>query len=338
MKYKNCFLFFLGLVFFMAHVVKAQVGLDKVAQSTMNFQLVSLSPQASAMGEAFCAVGAGAEGIFFNPAGMVETTTKFELKMSITQWIADINYMAGAMVWNTGNWGSFGFSIMSVDYGTINGTSLLAPGESGLYPIGFKDTGEVSNVGAYSFGLTYGRAISSQFFIAGNMRLAGQNLGRSMVATGMKDNNATKLVFDAGVKYYTGLKSFRFGMAIRNFSSNIKREEIEEQLPLLFTMGVAMNIMDVIDPAHAADNSLLLAVDFLHPNNYSERMNIGLEYKILGCIALRGGYQTNRDLASWSAGLGLNTTIGKNNIEFDYSYSAFDIFDEVNRFAIGIAF
>jgi len=338
MKYINCLILFLGLIFGVTHVGSAQVGLDKVAQSTMNFQLVSISPKASAMGEAFCAVGTGAEGIFFNPAGVVETATKFELKMSITQWIADINYMAGAIVWNTGNWGSLGFSVMSVDYGTINGTSLLAPGESSMYPIGYKETGKVSNVGAYSFGLTYGRAISSQFFIAGNMRLAGQNLGRSMVAKGMKDNNATKLVFDAGVKYYTGLKSFRFGMAFRNFSSNVKREEIEEQLPILFTMGVAMNMMDVIAPAHAADNALLLAVDFLHPNNYSERVNLGLEYKLLGCLAMRGGYQTNRDLASWSAGLGLNTTIGVNNIEFDYSYSAFDIFDEVNRFAIGIAF
>ncbi|UCE06337.1 MAG: PorV/PorQ family protein, partial [bacterium] len=208
-----------------------------------------------------------------------------------------------------------------------------------LYPRGYIDNGNVSNVGAYSAGLSYGLAVSTQFFIGGNVRLAGQNLGQNVVTNGnLKDNNATKLVFDAGVKYYTGFKSFRFGMAIRNFSSNIKREEISEQLPLLFTMGMAIDLFDLVTPKHSEDNSLTLAIDFLHPNNYSERVNFGLEYKLYRKIAMRGGYQTNQDIASWSVGVGLNSTIGNYDIEFDYSYSNFDIFDGVNRFSMGIAF
>jgi len=34
--------------------INAQVGLKKVAQSTMNFLLVGVAPRASAMGEAYC--------------------------------------------------------------------------------------------------------------------------------------------------------------------------------------------------------------------------------------------------------------------------------------------
>ncbi len=338
MKRINTFLLVLGVLAMIAPRIHAQVGLKKIAQSTMNFLTVSVSPKASAMGEAFCAVGNGAESIFFNPAGIVESDNTFDLKMYATQWIADINYMAGALAWNAGKYGSIGLSVLTVDYGSIRWTSLISASERELYPLGYKDNGQISNVGAYSFGLTYGRAISTQFLIGGNMRLVGQNLGQSLLSNGMKDNSATKLVFDAGVKYFTGLRSIRFGMAIRNFSTNIKREEIEEQLPVLFTMGVALDLFDIVAPKRSGTQALMLAVDFLHPNNYSERMNIGLEYKLFDKVALRGGYQTNQDIASWSAGLGVNSSIGGKHFEFDYSYSNFDIFDGVNRLAVGIAF
>ena len=316
----------------------AQVGLKKVGQSTMNFQLVSISPRASAMGEAFYAVGKGAESIFFNPAGIVESGHRFDLKMYITQWIAEINYIGGALTWDMGNLGTLGLSFLTVDYGTIHATGLLAPGEQASYPQGYKDLGMADNVGAYSFGVTYGRAITNQFLIGGTMRLAGQNLGRSTLASGQTNNNAMKLVFDAGVKYYTDLKSFRFGMAIRNFSSTVKREEIEEQMPIRFTMGAAMDLLDVISPDHSGGHCLTLAIDFLHPNNYSERMNFGLEYTLFGKIALRGGYQLNQDIASWSTGIGLNTQLGNSGVSIDYSYSNFDIFSGVNRLSVGMAF
>jgi len=316
----------------------AQVGLNKVAQSTMNFLLVSISPEASALGEATSAMSKGSESIFNNPAGIVESENQFDIKLYVTQWIADINYMAGAATWNMGIYGSVGFSILTVDYGDIYGTSLLSLAEIDMYPAGYKDLGVMDNVGAYAVGLTYGKAVSEKFLIGGSIRLIGQSLGRTIKNNTTVDNDASKLAFDAGVKYYTGLKSFRFGMAIRNFASNIKREEIDEQLPLSFSMGAAFDLFDIFIPDHTPDNTLNLSVDFVHPNNYSERVNLGVEYRFWSMIALRAGYQTNRDLASWSAGIGINSAIAGNDIEFNYSYSSFDIFDDVNRFSLGFAF
>lgn len=312
-----------------------QVGLNKLAQSTMNFQLVSLSPKASAMGEAYYAVGKGAESIFYNPAGLADMDKTFNVVVDYTQWIADINYIGGAAAWNLDNYGVVGLSLMSVNYGTIYGTSLDPNTGSAL---GYIDNGTLSNVSAYSFGVSYAKAISTQFSIGGNIRIAGQNLGENQFINGATvKNNATKLVFDAGVKYYTGFKNFRFGMAIRNFSSNILREAIYEQLPLTFTVGTAIDLMDFINPMHSQEDALTLAVDFLHSNNYSERFNVGAEYKLLGMLALRAGYQTNRDIASWSAGIGVNKTIAGNEIEVNYSFSKMDIFKNVNRLSIGLS-
>ena len=316
--------------------IHGQVGLNKLAQSTMNFQLVSLSPKASAMGEAYYAVNKGAESIFYNPAGLANMgDNTFNVVVDYTQWIADIDYLGGAAAWNLKNYGTLGISLMSVNYGTIYGTSLDPNAGSAL---GYIDNGMLSNVSAYSFGISYAKAISEQFAIGGNIRIAGQNLGVNNFNNGASvKNDASKLVFDAGVIYYTDFKKFRFGMAIRNFSSNIIREAIYEQLPLTFTVGTAIDLLDFINPNHSQDDAFTLAVDFLHSNNYSERFNLGAEYKFLGMVALRAGYQTNRDLASWSAGIGLNKTIDGNEIEVNYSYSKMDIFKNVSRLSVGFS-
>ena len=83
---------------------------------------------------------------------------------------------------------------------------------------------------------------------------------------------------------------------------------------------------------------LLLAVDFQHPNNYAERLNVGLEYTLWYLLKLRGGYQFNQDVASWSTGIGLVGKVGRHDLSFDYAYSNFEIFQYVNRFSIGISF
>ncbi|MBN2011243.1 PorV/PorQ family protein [candidate division KSB1 bacterium] len=316
----------------------AQVGLDKIATSTMNFQLVDISPKMAALGDASVAFSKGAESIFFNPAAIVETPGSIDVKFFTTQWIADINYMAGAMAINLDRIGTFGLSFLWVDYGDIYGTSLIDQADIALHPDGYIDNGLVSNVGAYSLGISYAYAVSTQFFIGGNMRYVGQNLGQNTIGGQLKDNDATKLAFDAGVKYHTGFKSFRFGMAIRNFSSNMKREEISEQLPLLFTMGIAFNLFDFVQDDFFGDKTLNLALDFQHPNNYSERISVGLEYVLWDAIALRGGYLTNHDIADWSIGAGFRSSVANKNIEVDYSYSNYDIFDGVNRFSLGLSF
>ncbi|MBX2976505.1 MAG: PorV/PorQ family protein [Ignavibacteriaceae bacterium] len=310
----------------------SQVGLNKLAQSTMNFLLVGTSPKASAMGEAFTTMGIGVEGMFYNPAGMADISTTFNVGVNYTGWIADINYLSGGAAWNLGNLGVVGVNLLTVDYGTINGTSLLGPGESDLYPLGYKDNGKVSNVGAYSVGITYAKSVSEQFSFGTTVRIAGQNLGQSLLADGTKDNNASKLVFDLGVKYKTFFNGFAFGMSIRNFASNIKREEIDEQLPLLFTLGASIDMIKFILPEH--ENPLIVAVDFLHLNNYSERMNFGIEYRYMNMLSFRGGYQTNRDLASWSGGVGFIYSLFDYDVEVNYSYSRFEIFNSVNRLSL----
>jgi len=313
----------------------AQVGMKKVGQSTMNFLQVGVIPGACSMGEAYTAIGKGCESIFFNPAGLPEMDSKFAAIIATTNWFADINYITGALAWNLGNFGTIGFSIVNVDYGDAIWTGLA---ESPDDEEGYVEYGMIDNVGAYAIGLSYGRRITNKFSIGGNARYVVQQLGESWLESGKKKNSESNVSFDMGVKFYPGVKSFRFGMSMRNFGPSIKYEEITASLPLTFAVGCAMDMMDLIVPDHSQDNSLLLSAEFIHPNNYTERVNIGLEYTLIKTLSLRCGYQTNTDLGGFSGGICITPpSVGGTKLEFGYSYSVLDILDGVNRFSIKVA-
>ena len=316
----------------------AQTNLNKTAQSTMNFLLVGTSSKAAAMGEAFVTTGTGSESVFYNPAGLAIVDKTFDINLNYTEWIADINYISGAVGWSMSEFGVLGLQLLTVDYGDIIGTSLISPSESNLYPQGYKDNGVISNVGAYIIGLTYSKLITQEFSLGLTMKYVGQNLGQNTFNNGTIDNDASIFAFDAGVRYQTGFNGFAFGMYLRNFSTNLEREEIEEQLPLVFSFGASINFLEMIVEKKSDDNSLIFEIDFLHQNNYSERINMGLEYQFLKMFFIRGGYQTNRDLASWSGGLGFKTELSDYEIGFNYSYSSFEIFNSVNRLSLNFLF
>ncbi len=315
------------------------VNIKKTGQTAFNFLQIPVSPKAVGLGNAYTALSQGVQSVFSNPAGLTEMATDFEFFVSSTQWIADIKYLAGAAAWNSGNYGAVGLSFVIVDYGTIRGASLVPSANAGSNPFGYKLTGDIKNVGAYSFGLTYVKAVSTKFSIGGTVKYVGQQLGQSIDENGVaSNNNASKLAFDMGVKYFPGIESLRLGMSMRNFSTPVKYHSFESPLPLAFSVGLGMNLMDLINGDLSQDNALLISTEFIHPSDYTDRINTGIEYTFMKMVSLRAGYETNHDILSWSGGIGLGTSIGDSRIEIDYSYSHAKYFDSVNRFALNVGF
>ena len=305
-------------------------------QSSMTFLQIGVSPKAAALGDAYTAVSQGVESVFFNPAGLTEMNSQFQAFVSSTQWFADIKYLAGAIGYNSGDYGAFALSFIVVDYGTIKGTSLVPAASTGA---NYTLTGDVKNVGAYSFGLTYVKAVSTKFAIGGTVKYVGQQLGQLTDANGnTSDNNANKVAFDMGVKYFPGIESLRLGMSIRNFSTFVQYQNFESPLPLAFSVGLGMNLMDLINKDMSKEHALVLSSEFVHPNDYTDRVNTGIEYTFMNLVSLRAGYETNHDILSWSGGIGLGTSLAGTRIDVDYSYSQTKYFDGVNRFALKVGF
>ena len=315
------------------------VDLKQSGKSSMNFLQVGVSARAAGLGNAYTALSKGVESVFANPAGLTEMESEFEAFVSTTQWFADIKYLAGAVAWNTENYGAMALSFIVVDYGSIKGTALVP--KAGTSDNNYILTGDVENVGAYSFGLTYVKDISDQFSIGGTAKYVGQQLGRWTDALGtVNDNKNSRLAFDMGVKYFPGLESLRLGMSIRNFSTFVSYQSptVGAPLPLTFAVGAAMNVLDLVDKDMSKDHSVLVSAEFIHPNNYTDRVNVGIEYTFLNMFSLRGGYEGNHDVLSWAGGVGVKQTIEGIQFEIDYSYSKALYFDSVNRFGVRIAF
>ncbi len=312
----------------------AQTDIKKVGQSTMGFLNVSVAPRAAGMANAFTAVSEGVGSMMYNPAGLAQLEADTELLVANTQWIAEIQYTGGMIAHTLGNVGTFGVSVLAVDYGDVQGAELLSQSD----PQGYRKT-SILNPSAYAFGVGYSRQISDRFSMGGQLQYVTQSMGETELRSGMTENRARKLTGNFGVKFYPGFESFRFAMSIRNFSTQAKYEEVSAQLPLTFAVGAGIDMLDILMPDHSDGTSFLISSEFLHPNNYTERVNVGAEYTLLnGVIALRGGYQFNRDVQGFAGGFGLAPELGGIVTQINYSYTDMEVFSGVNRFSLGIGF
>jgi hypothetical protein len=304
----------------------------KVAQSGMQFLKVDVGARAAAMAGAFTEMSGDATVMFYNPSGIVEIESGVDVFAGQTMWIADIKYNTAAAVMNLGSvWGSVGIGLIYADYGDDIVETRFSPTAPG-YVI----TGNNVSVGAYAAGLSYARKLTEKFFVGGQVRYVDQWLGFStMNDNSRKKNEVSGLSFDFGTTFYPGFRSLKFGMSIRNFSREFKYEKESFNLPLTFTIGVAMNLMDL---SNQKEHALWLAIDAIHPRDYSERMHVGAEYWYMGMFATRAGYKFNYDEEGFSAGVGFKYSVSDLDLRIDYAYSDFGVFDPVNRISVGFAF
>lgn len=308
----------------------SQNNFKKVAQSGMQYLKIGVGAEMVGRGEAGISAIKGVSSVFWNPAGLADLEDK-EFYFSHNSWIADISLDAAAAGINFGNIGNFSLSLIWMNYGTLKATSVANTTASSTQ-LGYVDEGTFSP-SDLALGIAYARKISEQFSVGGQIKYLYENYGHNVVVTttGTSENvdNIVKAVaFDLGTIYYPGYKSLAFAMIIQNFSTDIKYEEESFGTPLTFKLGISMNMLDIFEENSA--NSLLLTVDAIHPRDYTERLNLGVEYNYLGLIQLRSGYRMNYDIGNFTAGIGLRYSLsGGMRINLDLSYMV----DATGRFS-----
>jgi len=327
------------LTFFAVGVSIGQ-NYEKRAQAGFQFMNMSNDARISALGEAGTSLESNSAAVFYNPAGMARLNNLVDVTMGKIGWIADINYYyAGVAVAPfERKYGVFGLSFLSVDYGDIIRTVRSTDDSKGYVELGtFKPF-------AGYLGLSYANELSDKFSIGATVRYATQNLGDDQVVSvnddgsyGKKSYSKSTLAYDFGVIYKTGLKSLTLGLNIRNFSEEIKYETEGFQLPLIFKIGLSMNIMELFPSLDQNMHKFLVSVDASHPRDYQEQLSIGGEYLFMNTVALRVGYMFPEDEKGISAGIGLQQKIDGFDFGFDYAYTTFGVFSDVHRFSVRFA-
>jgi hypothetical protein len=331
------------VLFFIPYVILPQDNTGenkKLAQTGFQFLSVGTNARASAIAEAYTTYEGSSASLFHNPAGLARMTTMFDFVVNQMNWIADIKYYSAsaAFNWQGGKYGVIGFTFLYVDYGKFEWT-IVDP----TSPKGYQDVDAGwAMPNAFSIGLGYAKELSDKFSVGGQIKYVRQKLGTSYVPvytgnklTGQeeKDYALGVVAFDFGTLYKTGFKSLAFGMSIRNFAEEVKYEKESFQLPLTFRIGIGMNVMDFF-PQWSESNALNITIDAVHPRSFPEYVAFGGEYVFKNILYLRAGYVTNQDDYSYSFGAGVRSF----GFAFDYSYTPFSTFQDVNRFTIKFAF
>ena len=321
-----------------------EVETEKRAQTGMKFLSTSVDARAAALGSAMTAEFSGSSvSMFYNPASMAFMEGQGHASVGITEFIADINYNIASAAYRPGggNYGVFGISIMSVDYGDFIGT-IRADNEQG-----FIETGSYSPTGL-AVGLGYARSFSDRFAAGANIKFVSQNIGDDFVtsqdfATGSvvstESYSQSTVAFDFGIVYATGFRSLIIAMSARNFSRELTYVRENFELPLTFQIGVAMNRMDFTS-MNTDTHSLMLHVDAQRPRDFNEHLRFGLEYTFMNIISLRGGFEQLGLDEEQGVSLGGGLKYAVNNIRFgaDYAYTDFGLFGNLNRVAIQVGF
>jgi hypothetical protein len=115
-------------------------------------------------------------------------------------------------------------------------------------------------------------------------------------------------------------------MSVRNFSKEVKYAQEGFQAPLVFTLGISMNVMDLV-AGMPLDQALYVSLDASHFRDHPEQIKVGLDYRFMKILSLRGGYLANNQLDAFSFGIG----VSHSGFAFDYSYTPSDVFDKVQR-------
>ncbi len=307
---------------------------EKLAQTGFQFLSVVSDARASAMAEAMTSLSIGSSALFFNPAGMANMTNFVDLTASNNQWIADITHNTFTLAISPvqGRYGVIGFSLQSVDYGEFYGTRVDKTSD-----VGYVET-DIFELSSIAVGLGYARQLTDRFSVGGQVRWVRQDLGESGIpqisanldtSEVIVSNVLSPLAFDFGTQFRTGFKSLVFGMSVRNFSKEIKYVEEGFQLPLVFNLGISMNLMDFLKD-NPITQSLYLSIDASHYRSHPEQVKFGLDYQIFNALSLRSGYISNTDETGFSFGMGVSYF----GLTFDYSYAPFGVFEQVQRMTV----
>ncbi len=288
----------------------------------------------------------GLESMYLNVAGMA-FTKKTELIFAQTSWLqygskmfssndAVSNISSFGFSQKVGESGVLGLSVMSMDFGEIEITTVDLPdGGIGTYSPKFMN-----------MGISYARIFSNSIYGGATIK---------MISEQISNVGATGLALDAGIQYVTGSKdNLKFGISLKNvgprmsfsgdglsfrgfvgdgddYKMTVEQRSSEFELPALLNIGVSYDINFI-------KHKLSGAGTFTSNSFQKDQYRLGCEYSYNEMFMIRTGYTYEEGirtpstrttaLRGPSAGFTVELPMGSSGTTFgvDYSYRHTDPF------------
>ncbi|MEI6123672.1 MAG: PorV/PorQ family protein [Bacteroidota bacterium] len=337
----------LGLLLFPFNNLKAG-NEDRVGECGSQELLINPWARSSGWGGVGIATTRGIEAMFTNVAGLA-FTPRTELVFAHTIWLkgSGVSINTFGLSQKVGQTGVIGISVMAMSFGNIQITTVDLPeGGMGTY------TPSLMNIN-----LSYSKMFSNSIYGGINIKVITQKISNL---------SAQGFAIDAGIQYITGEKeNIMFGIALKNVGPRMKfkgdglsfrgtigssanqltveQRSADFELPTTLNIGVAYDF--IINDQH----KITLAGAFISNSFGKDQYIVGLEYKMMNYLFLRGGYafekgtfkkadRTNA-LTGLNAGVTVQVPINKkkgSSIGIDYSYRASDPFQGTHSFGARI--
>jgi hypothetical protein len=246
--------------------------------------------------------------VFSNPAALGLSNQTASFSTYYAPWVAEIKNYGMSAAYST-SLGNFGIGVVGLDYGSMPRTKKLS--DQRVY-----EQDGTFDAGSYAIGLSYSRALTEKFSFG---------LTAKYVDEKIDVYDAANIIVDAGMFYYTGFRNLRIGAVLQNFGTDAKFINASFKMPAELRIGIADELIQ-------NDNNRLTAmVEFLHPTDSDEKLNVGAEYEFMNFLVLRGGYKFFYDEETWSCGVGLKK-IGNFPVAVDVSVSDYGRLGNIVRF------
>jgi hypothetical protein len=332
------------LVILLLAGVAHAVTFSKVGMAGAQFLKIAAGARAVGMAEAFSAVVDDATAIYWNPSALAKLKQQ-EISFTHNNWLAGTKHEFISYCVPMGGAGTIGFDITVLNMGEMEVTNTT-------YPDG---TGEYFNCYDWQFSVGYGRNLTD--------KVAFGIVGKYIQQT-IWDIKASAMAMDLGISAQTGFKSLRLAAVMTNFGSDIVFSggnlETDAQynglsitetstqriavlahpssLPLTYKLGCAYDFID------GASHKLTTALDYVHPNDGSEKQNIGAEYSFNKMFFVRSGIRIDIDARdddnaySPTFGFGVHYGFGMVKTKIDYAYADYGSLEAAHRIALALAF
>ncbi len=292
----------------------------------------------------------GVEAMRLNVAGLSRVKGT-EVLISHARYLegTDIKMNAFGLAQKVGKNGTFGLSLMALDFGDIPITTENSP----------EGTGGTFSPNFFNLGLGYGHIFENKISVGILFRAISESTA---------DLNAFGFALDAGVQYVSGPQdNFKLGLSLRNVGSpmsfggqglsqqlsvpNSTYQLSYEQRPAAFELPSVLNIGVSYDFI-LGDKNRITAVSNFTSNSFSrDQLGAGIEYAFNDKFMLRGGYKYDlgqsdapdeRNVYTGIAGgLSIQVPVSKNsNTTFgiDYAFRTSNPWGGTHNIAVRLGF
>lgn len=324
----------------------ADAGVRKSGLTGAAFLKIGVGARAVALGSSYTTVTGDVNQLFYNPAGISLDSGASQVTLFYNQWIADLSHSAVGFTKDMGDLGTLGIGLVTLGLGDIPSDRDAVP--DFVLAAGTFEPNDTETSGAYDYrdmalGVSWSRSVSDRL----DLGVTGKIITQSIDGEG-----ATAFAADFGAIYKIGFNNTRIGARINNLGSDLTFYDIAAPLPLIFSVGASMDVVDT------EGTKVTILADATKPQDAEQLIFSGVEIGLFNMLQVRTGYKLNYQSIEnekvdettgatfdaptteegFSAGLGVDVPVPGFDVTVDYAYTDFGIMDAVHRISVSVQF